>query len=108
MFLQTQQVLHPQQVRRPLGQGNRHNSKEVLEQIEDVGLTASRQLDNNVQVSQMWLPLELILCSRRHSDVMIIQLLTINILCCIPAFIRTNVRFLIYSVQQLSSSSIST
>ena len=72
MFVQTQQVLHPQQVRRPLGQGNRHNSKEVLEQIEDVGLTASRQLDNNVQVSQMWLPLELILCSRRHSDIMII------------------------------------
>ena len=81
MFLQTQQVLHPQQVRRPLGQGNRHNSKEVLEQIEDVGLTASRQLDNNVQVSQIWLPLELIFSSRRHNDVMIIQLLTINTLC---------------------------
>ena len=81
MFLQTQQVLHPQQVRRPLGQGNRYNSKEVLEQIEDVGLTASRQLDNNVQVSQIWLPLELIFSSRRHNDVMIIQLLTINTLC---------------------------
>ena len=81
MFLQTQQVLHPQQVRRPLGQGNRYNSKEVLEQIEDVGLSTSRQLDNNVQVSQIWLPLELILCSRRHNDVMIIQLQTINTLC---------------------------
>ena len=84
MYLQTQvtqQVRHPQQVLRPLGQANRYNSKGVLEQIEDAGLATSRQLDNNVQVSQIWLPLELILCSRRHNDIMIIKLLTINTLC---------------------------